>query len=196
VALLTRRDGTVGAVSVHLPPDVDPSSTTEPTSTLAPESTTPGGAVSTATETTAAPSSTAPTTSTGDATQPAPSSDSTASSTTAPTVDTVHPLATTTTTVPGPATTLAAADRGWLGIRVGTTTSGQVAIEKVAADSPAAAAGLAAGDVLLVVDDQPIGSVDDLSAVLGRHHPGDVVVLTVSPDRTVSVVLGAHEPTV
>jgi len=55
--------------------------------------------------------------------------------------------------------------------------------------SPAASAGMTGGAVITAVNGQAIGSPDDLSGVLSRFHPGDVISVTwVSPSgqRTTS----------
>jgi S1-C subfamily serine protease len=55
--------------------------------------------------------------------------------------------------------------------------------------SPAAAAGLTGGAVITAVNGQPVGSPDDLSSMLSRFHPGQVISVTwVSPSgqRTTS----------
>jgi S1-C subfamily serine protease len=55
--------------------------------------------------------------------------------------------------------------------------------------SPAAAAGLTGGAVITAVNGQAVGSPDDLSGILSRFHPGDVISVTwVSPSgqRTTS----------
>jgi S1-C subfamily serine protease len=55
--------------------------------------------------------------------------------------------------------------------------------------SPAASAGLTGGAVITAVNGQAIGSPDDLTGVLSRFHPGDVISVTwVSPSgqRTTS----------
>ncbi|MDN4478559.1 trypsin-like peptidase domain-containing protein [Demequina sp. SYSU T00039] len=48
----------------------------------------------------------------------------------------------------------------------------------VYADTPAAAVGLAAGDVITAVDGTTVASGDDLAAALADHEPGDTVTLT------------------
>jgi S1-C subfamily serine protease len=55
--------------------------------------------------------------------------------------------------------------------------------------SPAASAGLTGGAVITAVNGQAVGSPDDLSGVLSRFHPGEVISVTwVSPSgqRTTS----------
>ncbi|WP_214408132.1 S1C family serine protease [Pseudonocardia lacus] len=60
--------------------------------------------------------------------------------------------------------------------------------------SPAASAGLNAGDVVTKVDNASVESFADLIARIGAHAPGDTVTLTVgegSAARTVDVTLGS-----
>jgi S1-C subfamily serine protease len=55
--------------------------------------------------------------------------------------------------------------------------------------SPAASAGMTGGAVITVVNGQAVGSPDDLSGILSRFHPGEVISVTwVSPSgqRTTS----------
>jgi S1-C subfamily serine protease len=47
----------------------------------------------------------------------------------------------------------------------------------VAADSPAAAAGLQPGDIIISVDDVPIATLDDLDALLARRAVGEQVTV-------------------
>ena len=54
-----------------------------------------------------------------------------------------------------------------------------VRIDSVAADSPAAAAGCSRGDVIVRLDDAPIGSIDDLQRILGAEAIGRRMALTV-----------------
>ena len=67
----------------------------------------------------------------------------------------------------------------WLGVYVeaGTAGAGGVLVAAVAAASPAAAAGLAPGDLLFAVDGAPLREASDLPAFLRRYRPGDEVVL-------------------
>ncbi|MCO1660975.1 S1C family serine protease [Pseudonocardia humida] len=67
-------------------------------------------------------------------------------------------------------------------------------LAEVDAGSPAASAGLQAGDVVTKVDDAAVDSFADLIARVGAHAPGDTVTLTVGEGpgaRTVDVTLGS-----
>jgi S1-C subfamily serine protease len=82
-----------------------------------------------------------------------------------------------------------------------------VALVQVAPGGPAARAGLqpfrrgsdggvVAGDVIVAIDDQPVGDLDDMLTQLERHQPGDSVSVTLwrgGQTRKQPVVLGAPE---
>lgn len=81
-------------------------------------------------------------------------------------------------------------DRGFLGVEgsespvAGAVPAG-FTIDQVIAGSPAAAAGLAAGDVIIAVDDQRVRSIADVQAALTLTRPGQqVVVETARADAT------------
>jgi putative serine protease PepD len=86
-----------------------------------------------------------------------------------------------------------------LGVRGGVGGAGQApgggaTLAEVDAGSPAAAAGLQAGDVVTKVDDVAVEDFADLIARVGAHAPGDTVTLTVgegSGARQVEVTLGS-----
>jgi S1-C subfamily serine protease len=59
----------------------------------------------------------------------------------------------------------------------GTTTSGAT-VEGTLSGSPAAAAGLAAGDVITSVAGQTVTSPTQISSILSSDHPGDKVTVT------------------
>ncbi len=66
-------------------------------------------------------------------------------------------------------------------------------IEEVNADTPAAEAGLQAGDVILQIDDEKIDDVADVTSYLRDKDPGDEVAVTVlrkGKDKTFEVKLG------
>jgi S1-C subfamily serine protease len=94
----------------------------------------------------------------------------------------VDPEASTTTSTVAPAD-----ERPWLGISAtrtpdetlastttvdGTTATG-VLIGGVMDDSPAAAAGLVAGDMVLTADGQEVRSIEALADLIAEHRPGD-----------------------
>jgi S1-C subfamily serine protease len=64
--------------------------------------------------------------------------------------------------------------------------------------SPAASAGMAGGAVITAVNGQAVGSPDDLTSILARFHPGEVISVTwVSPSgqrTTSSLHLAAGPP--
>jgi S1-C subfamily serine protease len=70
-------------------------------------------------------------------------------------------------------------------------------VTEVIADSPAEAAGLQVGDVVVRVDGEPLGPEAGLADLIQAHEPGDKVTLEVqSPDvdeiHRVEVTLGEH----
>lgn len=68
-----------------------------------------------------------------------------------------------------------------------------VLVNEVVDDSPAARAGIEAGDVILRADDRPLGGPDDLRKALRKAEPGDELELTILRDhaeRTLEVTLG------
>jgi putative serine protease PepD len=68
-------------------------------------------------------------------------------------------------------------------------------IQGVTPGSPAAGAGLRAGDVITGVDGASVSDPDDLSAAVSGHEPGDEVELEVTRDgeqRTFDVELGTR----
>jgi putative serine protease PepD len=72
---------------------------------------------------------------------------------------------------------------GYLGVTPSlTTTGGQdgALIQEVAPDSPAARAGLRAGDLVTSIDGQAVQNYSEMVARVRAHKPGDKVTLTVT----------------
>jgi S1-C subfamily serine protease len=81
-----------------------------------------------------------------------------------------------------------------LAVRLGVpnTTNG-VVVGQVAPGSPAAAAGLQPGDVIVAVEGQALDSESSLAERLSQHQPGDTVTLTIirnGQSQDVKVTLG------
>jgi M6 family metalloprotease-like protein len=68
----------------------------------------------------------------------------------------------------------------FLGVQAAPDSKGRLAIAEVAADSPAAKAGLRRGDLLLNVDGKAIKSDDDFHDLLRAKYPGDALKLGLS----------------
>jgi S1-C subfamily serine protease len=69
--------------------------------------------------------------------------------------------------------------RPWLGL-TSTEQGGRVQIVRVNRDSPAQAAGLAAGDVVLAIDGTRVSSLEAFyKALWSRPNPEDEVTLTI-----------------
>ena len=72
-----------------------------------------------------------------------------------------------------------------------------VLVTQVTAGSPAAGAGLQAGDLITAVDGEPVTTADDLVAAVAQHEPGERISLTVlnlqgAEEREVTAVLAEH----
>jgi len=83
----------------------------------------------------------------------------------------------------------------FLGVRVGGTAGG-ARVASVRASSPAAGAGLHAGDVITKIGSSTISSADDLRNAIDSHAPGDQITIHLrrnGSERTVSVTL-ANRP--
>ncbi len=95
-------------------------------------------------------------------------------------------------------------DRGWLGVHMdalngqlgdyfGVKDGAGVLVTEVVADSPAAKAGLLAGDVIVKAGDQETSSPDALHEAMGDTKPGDEMSLTVlrkGARKTITAKLG------
>jgi putative serine protease PepD len=85
----------------------------------------------------------------------------------------------------------------YLGVSTTSSPSGTpgALVGSVASDSPAASAGLRAGDLVTAIDSTSVTSGDGLVAAIAGHQPGDKVTLTIQHgDQTshVDVTLGTQ----
>ena len=98
------------------------------------------------------------------------------------------------TFVDAPVPQMASGTRAYLGtIPDMTGEPGGVRLSGVSAGSPADAAGLKAGDILVGIDADTVANLNDFQNALVKHHPGDTVILRVRRgDRTLELttVLG------
>jgi putative serine protease PepD len=88
---------------------------------------------------------------------------------------------------------------GYLGVRGADATGDQsgARIASVETGSPAATAGIEAGDLVTAVDGTRVASMIDLQAQISTRQPGDKVTLTLQRNgtaTTVEVTLGAGSP--
>ncbi|MGB9624889.1 MAG: S1C family serine protease [Phycisphaerae bacterium] len=86
--------------------------------------------------------------------------------------------------------------RGVLGVRITAADARRLRIAAVAEPSPAKAAGLAAGDELLAIDDRPVTTWSEMHRRLVLRAEGEAVALTIRrADRTfyADAVLAAPE---
>jgi S1-C subfamily serine protease len=70
-----------------------------------------------------------------------------------------------------------------------------VAVQAAISGMPAEAAGLAEGDIITAVDDEKVLTVEELSAAIAAHEPGDSVTISYTTaageDKAVTVTLAA-----
>jgi putative serine protease PepD len=86
------------------------------------------------------------------------------------------------------------AEHAYLGVSLDGNAA-QARVAEVRSGTPAAEAGLKAGDVVTAIDGSKISSADDLQSVIGGKKPGDTISLTYTRDgksHTVSVKLGTR----
>jgi S1-C subfamily serine protease len=85
-----------------------------------------------------------------------------------------------------PAQPAAAAGTGWLGLAVDDTLlTGRLVVVEVAADSPAATAGVRQQDVLLAINGAHVQTADEMAAALAAIAPGQRVNVAVGRDSRV-----------
>jgi putative serine protease PepD len=82
----------------------------------------------------------------------------------------------------------------FIGITIEDAANGGAQIGKITANSPAATAGLQAGDVITAIDSTPVTSVSDLVNAVSADAVGQKVTLTITrgdSSQTIPVTLGA-----
>ena len=90
--------------------------------------------------------------------------------------------------------TVTTTGRGFLGVQITAAQSGGAQVTAVTPNSPAASAGLRAGDVIVAIDDQPVATNADAADTIGSLSPGTKVRIKYqrgSSTNTVPVTLAA-----
>jgi putative serine protease PepD len=85
-------------------------------------------------------------------------------------------------------------EHAYLGVSIDATASA-ARIAEIRPSTPAAGAGLKAGDVVVEVDGKTISSGDDLTRVIDAHKPGDKISVTYKrggSEHTVSLTLATR----
>ncbi|MBS1892365.1 MAG: trypsin-like peptidase domain-containing protein [Actinobacteria bacterium] len=88
-------------------------------------------------------------------------------------------------------------EHAYLGVSTSSSIEGTdgAVVAEVVSGSPAAEAGLKAGDVITEIDGEAIGSTEDLVAAIAAHSPGEAATLEVqrgSSSSSLKVTLGAQ----
>jgi len=89
----------------------------------------------------------------------------------------------------------ATSPRAYLGVTSQAVDGTGATVVEVGPGTPAAAAGLVAGDVITALDNQPVTDPDGLSSVIGAKKPGDRITVTYQRGgtrRTAQVTLGTR----
>jgi S1-C subfamily serine protease len=96
-----------------------------------------------------------------------------------------------------PSATVHIGDTAFIGLTVAQTAEG-LTVGTIVPGSPAANAGLQAGDLLTALDGSQISSFDDVRRLLFAHHPGDSVTLQYTgaggTDASATIVLASGPP--
>ena len=86
-------------------------------------------------------------------------------------------------------------ERGWLGVSIGEDETGNVGLIEVEEDSPAEAAGLEVGDVILEFDGKTVNSSEMLVTEVRKRKPGDTITIKIEREdkiQKVKVTLGEY----
>jgi S1-C subfamily serine protease len=85
---------------------------------------------------------------------------------------------------------------GFLGVALSSNSTGGAVVTGVASGTPAASAGLTAGDIITAVNGTTVSSAQDLTTAMQGHHGGDRIRLTwtdpsgASHTATVTLIAG------
>jgi putative serine protease PepD len=79
-------------------------------------------------------------------------------------------------------------EHAFLGVSLEDSESGGARIATVTSGSPAADAGLKAGDVVITFDGESISNSEELTAAVGAKHPRDTVKITVKRDGSTTTL--------
>ena len=85
--------------------------------------------------------------------------------------------------------------RAYLGVSTQTVDGSGATVVDVGPGTPAAGAGIQVGDVIVALDNQPIGDPEGLATAIGNHKPGDRVTVTYQRGgarRTAQIILGTR----
>jgi putative serine protease PepD len=86
-------------------------------------------------------------------------------------------------------------EHAYLGVEITSAAAGGARVASVRVGTPAAKAGLHAGDVIIKLDDSSIGSSDELQRAIDALNPGDRITLEVrrgGTTLTVHLTLGSR----
>ena len=87
------------------------------------------------------------------------------------------------------------AEHAFLGVALQESTQSGARVGRVTGGTPAAKAGLRAGDLIVAVGGKPIGSLNELRSAINNRKPGDKVSLTYrrnGENHTVNVTLASR----
>src|SRR6185312_7858813 len=86
----------------------------------------------------------------------------------------------------------------FLGLGVMDNNGNGALVQRVVSSGPAAAAGIAPGDVITGVDNAAINGATSMTGVLVPHHPGDTIAVHYRSnnggDHTVNITLAEGPP--
>jgi S1-C subfamily serine protease len=77
----------------------------------------------------------------------------------------------------------------YLGIRLATTEKGNLLIDSVENESPAASAGLTGGEIIISVDGREFRSGSDLVKYIQTKKPGDKITLKIKRKDVITQVV-------